>query len=721
MARERTDLFAVRRGLGRTAIATLIGSCFSSAFAQEAAQLGTIDVRAAREYDYVVKSVSAGTRTDTPVEHIPQSIVSVPRAMIEDQGSRTLSDVLRNVSNVSLVDARDANNVVFKIRGFHSATVVDGVAMKGNFTNHESLVNVEQVDVVKGPSGALFGGQGVGGYETTGGIVAITTVEPSQEVVRKLGFKLGSHGEKGTNFDVNQPLSPVLAFRMTGEWSDSDSETERVFFKKRALFPSLAWTPSADTKLVLRLRYLDNTTLDYSGLPTNGTLNTATYTLPRRTNIAATHLPDTTNSSKGVNLQWQQRVNEIWSFSLLTAYNEVKLDQRGTWLVDSTSMMGCMDFGSATPTINALCGARMWAHLKTSTVSPSLTGKLQFGEAKHTVNLGFDYENTRDNEFMIYSNGIGVVSFDNVDLTNPVYPAWSEPVAPTTPDQRNRYLSKVAYIQDQIDVGNWHFLGSLRHSQIKVNDINPSWGINNVSDNSRTTPRVGAVYEFTPRISIFAGYGEGMKVPAFSIFSTPPKPEESAQTEVGIRLKDLAGVTATLAWFDLTRKNVAIGDPANPGFSIQAGKQRSKGVDLDLRWQASPAWAWIAAFTSQTAEITEDSNATLVGKQLFNVPEQSARLATRYDFRSGDLTGLGLGLGVTHHSRLPGNSTNTFFTPASTVWDAQLSYSLWKARLGLNVLNLTDKKYYVPSAYFVGGQVTPALPRTITATLSLAF
>ena len=721
MEHARGDFSAARSTLRRTIISTLVGSCCSGAFAQEATQLGTVDVRAAPEYDYVVKSVSAGTRTDTPVEHIPQSIVSVPRAMIEDQGARTLSDVLRNVSNVSLVDARDANNVVFKIRGFHSATVVDGVALKGNFTNHESLVNVDRVDVVKGPSGGLFGGQGVGAYETTGGIVAVTTVEPTQEVVQKLGFKLGSYGEKGANFDVNQPLGPALALRMVGEWSDSDSETDRVFFKKRALFPSLAWTPSADTKVVLRLRYLDNTTLDYSGLPTNGTLNTATYTLPRRTNIASPDLPDTTNTSKGVNLQWRQQLNDSWSFSLLTAYNEVKLDQRGTWLVDTMGMMGCMGFGSATPTLNTLCGARMWAHLKTSTVSPSLTGKLQFGEAKHTVNMGFDYENTRDNEFMLYSNMIGVVSFDNVDLTNPVYPAWSEPVAPTTPDQRNQYLSKVAYIQDQVDVGNWHFLGSLRHSQIKVNDVNPSWGINNVSDNSKTTPRVGAVYEFTPQVSVFAGYGEGMKVPTFSIFSAPPKPEESAQTEVGFRLKDLAGVTATLAWFDLTRKNVAIGDPANPGFSIQAGKQRSRGVDLDLRWQASPSWAWIAAFTTQTAEITEDSNATLVGKQLFNVPEQSARLATRYDFRSGDLTGLGLGLGVTHHSRLPGNSTNTFFTPATTVWDAQLSYSLWKARLGLNVLNLTDKKYYVPSAYFVGGQVTPALPRTITATATFSF
>jgi iron complex outermembrane receptor protein len=670
---------------------------------------------------YSVASGSAATRTNTPIEHVPQSVVVIPRAMIEDQGAKTVSDVLRNVSNVNEIDPRDANNVVFKIRGFTSATVVDGVAIKGNFTNQESLVNAERIDVIKGPSGALFGSQGVGGYGTTGGIVAITTAEPAQEIVRKIGFKVGSYGERGTNFDINQPLDSAWAFRVAGEWSDSDSETDRVYLKRRTLLPSLSWAPNADTKVVLRLRYLENATLDYSALPVNGTLNTSTYTLPRSTFIGANGLPESTNKAQGANLQWSQKLTDTWSFALLTAYNEIKLDQRGTWLVDSTSMMGCGDYGSATPTVNTMCGLRMWGQVKTTTVSPSLTGKFQTGEAKHTLNLGVDYEQTRDEGFMAYSNGFGPISFDNVDLTNPVYPAWSEPVSPATPDWKNRYTSKVAYLQDQIDIGRLHFLGGLRHSKINVIDVNPSWGINNVSSNSKTTPRIGAVYEFTPNISAFTGYGEGMQVPAFSIFSKPPKPEESKQTEVGFRLKNLAGITASVSWFDLTRKNVAIGDPANPGYSIQAGTQQSKGVDIDLRWQATRSLVWIAAFTAQKAEITEDSNAALVGKRLFNVPKTTARLAARYDFQAGQWAGWGMGMGVTHHGKLSGNNANDFFTPAAQVWDAQLSYQTKGVRYGLNASNLLDKKFFVPSAYFGGGQVIPAAPRTLTASAVFSF
>jgi iron complex outermembrane recepter protein len=178
-------------------------------------------------------------------------------------------------------------------------------------------------------------------------------------------------------------------------------------------------------------------------------------------------------------------------------------------------------------------------------------------------------------------------------------------------------------------------------------------------------------------------------------------------------------VTGTIAWFDLQRTNVAITDSL--GKSYQTGKQRSTGIDLDLQWRASNALTLLAAMTVQSAKIVEDSfNATLVDKQLFNVPERSARLAARYN-ASGSLAGWGAGLGVTYRDVLPGDSKNTFFTPAATVWDTQLSYQGHKARYGIGINNLLDAKYYVPSAYFGGGNVTPAAPRTLLVTADFSF
>ena len=287
------------------------------------------------------------------------------------------------------------------------------------------------------------------------------------------------------------------------------------------------------------------------------------YTIPRNRFVTAEGLPDTTNTSKGANLQWTQRLNAAWTLGLTAAYNETEVDQRGVFP---------FPFGGTGPS-HLLGGARLWDQWKTTTVSPSLTGKFNTGALKHTLSFGADYERTRDDAFLSLSGGFGLLSFVPVDLRNPVYPAWVEPAAPATPDQQNRYRATVFYVQDQIDWGSLHILAGLRHSKIDVTDVNPASFVNNQSSVSKITPRVGAVYEFTPTFSAFAGYSEGIKTPTVSIFSTPPKPEESKQKEIGLRLKNLGGVTATLAWFDLTRTNVAVADPARPGFSIQSGKQ----------------------------------------------------------------------------------------------------------------------------------------------------
>ena len=625
-----------------------------------------------------------------------------------------MSDALRNVSNVNSIDPRDTNNVSFKVRGFHAATVVDGISMPGYFPNAESVVNIERIDVVKGPSGGLFGsGQSGSSYAAAGGTVAITTRSPEAVASRQLGLRVGNYGERATSFDLNQPLNADLSVRLVGEVSRNDSESDGIFFKRTALFPSVSWSPSAATRVVLKLRHQDNTTRDYSGLPVQGTLDTSRFRLPPTLNVTATGLPDTVQTGNGFNLRWDQRLNDAWSFQLIAGRNSADIDQRGVFVTP----FGLAPLAGSTTN---LAGVRLWNQIDTTSLSPSLTGKFAHGSAKHTVNLGVDHERTTDNAFMTFSNGFGG-TLGSVDLLTPSFPAWVEAPTPSPADQQNRYKSTVLYVQDQVDVGPWHLLASLRHSRISVTDVNPAFGYNNRSTNTKTTPRVGAVYDLSSQVSVFAGHSRAIKVPLFGYYLTPPKPEEFKQTEVGVRLNGLSGVSATVALFDLTRINATVTDPATFA-AYQTGQQRSKGLDVDLRWQATPELVWVAAYTRQTAKTTQDAFAPgLVGKQLFNVPEQQLRLPARYDVRTGPLAGWGAGLGLTHRSRLPGNSSNTFFTPAATVFDAQLSYRTATARYALAIGNLTNKRYFAPAAYFSGGQVIPALPRTVSLSANFNF
>jgi iron complex outermembrane receptor protein len=693
--------------LSSTAMATL--ACCST-LAQ--AQLQTIEVTAAKDR-YTPMQTQAATRSPVPVEQVPQSVVSIPRSIIEDQASKTVSDVLRNVSNVNEIDPRDSNNVGFKVRGFNAAMVIDGVSVPGWFQNQESLVGVQQIDVIKGPAGGLYGsGQAIGNYSTVGGTIAVTTKSPEAKAYREVGIKAGTYGRRQAHFDLNQPLNNAWAFRINGETDRSDSETQGVFFRKTALNPSLAWSPDAKTKVVIKARMLDNTTVDFSGLPrASANSHEPAAGLSRSTFVTATGLPDTTQNARGLNVQWTQVLNDDWTFKALAAHNTAEVDQRGVFPFSYGRTGG---FGTNV----VLSGVRLWEKLTSDTLQLSLATAVKSGNALHRISFGLDRDETRDDGFLAFAN----LPFVMTDLSSNVRPAWGEPAVPATANQqRNSSTSTVVYVQDQIQMGALHLHGSLRHTRTEAKDRYLDWGINNQSTNNKVTPRLGAVYNASDVLSFFGGYSQMARVPFGSLFSVAPKMEEAEQKELGLRIKGWKGVSATAALFDIQRKNAAVADPVNMGLSVQTGVQQAKGLDLDLRWQASPSLAWIAAFTHQTAEITQDTNAAWVGKRLFNVPEQTLRIAARYDVRQGEWRGLGLGLGATHRSSLAGDTSNTFFTPAVTLVDAQASYKRGSIRYSASLTNLLNKQYFAPMAYFGGGQVVPGMPRSLIVGVSTQF
>lgn len=703
--------------------------------AAKATELSEILVVGEVDAGYAVSSSASATRTETPIEHIPQSIVVLPKAMIADQGSSTLSEALRNVSNVSNVDQRESNLTGFRVRGFSAATIVDGVATPGVFQNQESLANVEQISVIKGPSGGLYGGSQGMNYSTIGGAVVLTTAEPQRTPVRHVEVSAGSQDHLGAGFDFNQAVSDSVAVRLVGEYSDSDSETDRVYFKRSGLFPSIAFTPNADSKVVLRLRETKNATLDFPGLPRASAGSPDLISgISRSHFIGADGMPETTHEARGVNLQWTQHLNDRWDFALTVANNRMELDQYGAFnasVIDAfLSGFALPAFGSSTQDIYAY---RLWQKMSSTAVSPSLTGQFETGAFKHLASLGVDYEKSRENAFLRFSDPLGfgispiggtaLLGGIGVDLTRDLYPVWIEPAGNSLFDSayRRNFTARTAYLQDQVDVGDWHLLGALRMNDIDFEQT--SLGVTSSKSKSKATPRLGAVYDITPQYSVFVGYGEAVQTPALTTYAAgvTPKAEEVAQTEVGLRIKGVAGLSASVALFELDRKNVATADAA---FQNYQADQSSRGIDLDLRWQISPSWHWLAAYTAQTAEYSGTEYAAVanvVGKQLFLVPERTMRLATRYDIRSGDLAGLGFGLGVTHRSRLPGDAANSFYTPAATVWDAQIAYRTRTARYGLNISNLLDKEYLAASAYFGGGQVTPAPRRSVIASASFDF
>ena len=656
-----------------------------------------------------LQNTRSATRLDVQPEQLPQSVVSVGRVQIDNSAAQTLPEVLRQISSVVALDPRDTYNAQHRVRGFRAATLVDGVAMPSMFANLDSTINIEQIDVLKGPAPAVAsGGQTAGAFGIVGGAIAVTTKSPSPTTSREVGFRVGSRGERGVFFDLNQPVNDSVGFRLVGESQRYEEEQQGAKTKRTGLYPSLSIKPSKDSELLVKARFSRLSNMDNSGLPANGTVIPAAYTIPRSTNILASGQPDSSSSVDSVHVQWSQKLSQGWSYDISLSRLNSKLDQNGAFTDD---------FFAPNPGPNYFpIGLNLTQSVRSTDFSANLRKEAQTGDVRHKFLLGLDTSRTADWGYMTPFAFLGAL-----DITAPTPVPWQvNPFVPGS-EQDNAYRSTSLVLQDHISVGkNLHFLASLKHTKIHVQNLWTAFGVNSITDNAKTTPRLGVIYEMAPGISAFAGYGEGFSVPTNGIYTTPPKPEGAKQKELGIKLKNVNGWSANIAWFDLRRTNVPIGDPANPGQSIQTGEQRSSGLDADFSWKINRQWQFLGHFTAQNPRISKDTTLP-VGNQIFATPKQSARLAIRHDINTGSLKGLGLGLGLTRHSRLPGDAANSFFTPAATLWDAQLQYQLEKVRLSASIQNLADKKYFIPSNYFGGGHVLPAARRHLSLTASYNF
>lgn len=234
------------------------------------------------------------------------------------------------------------------------------------------------------------------------------------------------------------------------------------------------------------------------------------------------------------------------------------------------------------------------------------------------------------------------------------------------------------------------------------------------------SPRVGIVYQPIEPISLYASYSHSFTPVTGTAFGGGAfEPQRGTQYEIGLKANINEQLSATLALYDLTLSNVLTADPNNSGFSIQTGEQRSRGIELSIQGEILPGWNIIAGYSYIDAEVTED-NSIPVGNQLAGVPENSFNLWTTYEIQSGDLEGLGAGLGLFFVGERQGNLNNSFQIPEYLRTDAAIFYNRNQFRAAVNIRNLFNIDYFDGFNSF-GDIVYPGEPLTVQASVSWEF
>jgi iron complex outermembrane recepter protein len=213
-------------------------------------------VKEFREHDYAVDDASTATRIPTPIQDTPRSIEVVTRQVIDDQKVIRFSEALRNVSGTFQSSTQGGQGGTFMIRGFASDLNVfkNGFRDDSTFSSRvqRDIINIERIEVVKGPPSYLFG------RSDPGGVINQITKAPLKNPYYSGDMIIGSYGLYRPTMDIGGPLndSKSLTYRFNGMYESAESyrdggKTERFF-----LTPTFGWDLGSRTTFRFEGEYL---------------------------------------------------------------------------------------------------------------------------------------------------------------------------------------------------------------------------------------------------------------------------------------------------------------------------------------------------------------------------------------------------------------------------------------------------------------------------------
>ncbi|MBK0125343.1 TonB-dependent siderophore receptor [Pantoea sp. S61] len=653
---------------------------------------------------YLATRSSGSSKTDQPLITTPQSISVVTRQQMEDQGAQDLNQVLNYTPGVFTNFGGAATRYdTIALRGFHGGdvdnTFLDGLRIMsdGGSFNILQVDNwlLDRVDVIKGPSSALYG------QTVPGGLVNQVSKRPQFAEEGHFRLSTGTNATNSAAFDYTNAINDQWAFRLTGITRNSDTQYDHTREEKYAISPQLLWQPSEDTSLVLRAYLQKDPSGGYHGsVPAEGTL----YSHNGRKLSDSFYEGDSAldqfkRHEQIYSYDFSHRFNEVWSVYSTASYSHSNVD------LDQVYQIG---WDATNPDLLTRYYSGERSSLSAWANDNRLQADFATGAVQHRVILGAEYHRYKND----LSNAGGYAS-----SLNP----WTGEAVDAMPDyswaeSTRRYYQTGLYLQDELQLDRWHLDLSGRYDRIVSNN-----GTSRRQDD-HVSGRAALLYAFDSGISPYVSWSQAITPASL----TDPdgnqlKPTTSEQYEAGVKYQPVGTRDMySIALYDLTQNDVANRNVVDSTYS-PSGKVHSQGIELEARNQLTPRLSTIAGYTLNHLRF-KDSVDGNDGHTPYVTPNSMASFWGHYQFDYG----LSAGAGVRYIGKQWADNENTTRLPSVTLFDASVRADLgaWDSQLKgawlqVNANNLTDKKYL--AACYGTGYCYRGAERTITATVGYDF
>ncbi|MGG1943977.1 TonB-dependent siderophore receptor [Trinickia sp. NRRL B-1857] len=693
---ERAGGVSVQTAPGTSAQPNQLNGANNAGPVTKGGTLPAVRVRGSSAQDsvrgFVARRTSTATRTDTPLEEIPQTVNVVTSAQIEAQGARSINEALRYVPGFSSYGASTRSDWYTALRGFTPNVYVDGLPVPSTMNLAAWRVDPYQIDtvtVLRGPTSVLYG-QG-----DPGSLVDVQTKKPTSEPIHEIEVQVGNDARKQIGLDLGGKLNRdgTLTYRFVGVGRDGNMPTGPNADQRLMLAPSVQWRPDADTSLTLSATYLhDSTDVSDNFLPAVGTiLNNPNGAISRDLYTGDPSFSRYDKRQWSVGYAFEKRLNDVWTLRQNARYAHLSLN-------NETVYGGGLDTSDPTQaTLTRYAGLFQPNYTRFDLVNEA-QAQFRTGSIAHTVLFGFSYSR------QLSTDSEQAALAPSLNMYNPVYTPVSSAIfsGPTSfgpTDVRSTLDSFGLYAQDQIKltprvvvtIGGREDISRTRTDNVVA-------GTEQSQRNTAFSGRVGFVflgdYGLSPYVSYATSFNPTIGVTAGG---TPFAPTRGKQIEAGLRWKPTAkNLMLTAAVYQIDQTNVLTPDPNDPTHvnSVQTGRVRSRGIEFSAVGNVTRDLTVAAAYAYQDVKNVEANDVSLDKWPVaIPLPRETASVWGDWTWHTGPLSGLGLGAGVRYTSGAAGGADNALQVPAYTLFDAAIHYDVRNWRFAVNATNLFNRRY----------------------------
>lgn len=667
---------------------------------------------------YTTGKAQTATPLSLSLRETPQSVSVVTQQRIEDQGLSSITDVINNVTGVS-VHQYETNRAQFTARGFDINTLmIDGVPTTWNqsWSSGEIMTGLalyDRVEVVRGATGLT-----TGAGDPSAAINLVRKRASSKDLTGTAEVGVGSWDERRAMLDVSTPLNKAktLRARVVADYAEGDAAADLLSNQRQTLFATFEADLAPSTLLSAGFSRQENDPKGamWGGLP-------VWYSDGTRTNWSR---------SKTTSADWV-RWNSVYENAFVTLEHQFD----NGWKAKASYSHGDREADSyllylwGAPDRTTGLGMNTWpgsylVHTTQEDIGLQASGPFELLGRTHELAFGYSHSKQVFSADSRSAAGGSAPNFNTWDGSYPE-PTWGALTyyGEGTATQQALYGTARFSLADPLKL----ILGT-RLTRYERSGDEAGSAAYEIKIKNQLTPYAGLVYDLNDQVSAYASYTDIFQPQQQrDLAGNYLDPIIGKSTEIGIKGAFFGDrLNASAAVFKIQQDNLAQSTgvtipgttPPETAYRAASGAT-SRGFELELSGELKPGWNLSAGYTQFKASDAD-------GKDINTIyPRQLLRLFSSYRL-SGDFAGLTLGGGVNWQSETYTNTANPLGQierieqKAFPVFNLMARYEFSRQLSAqLNINNVFDEKYF--AMFDAYDQMTYGAARNATLKMTYKF